>query len=143
MAKEHFKKLEDDIIDFFNSRVLNFGFPIDLSFYFQSASKQKQLIKVAKIPDHYSEALGKDILIQVNEEYFDHFDEECRKILFDQEIDKIEFNMEKGTFKIKQSTIKTSFGIVQKYSYKEVQRAIEVESLYEKQKKDKDEDKEL
>lgn len=137
MAKDCFNKLESDIIDFFEDRLKNFNIPIDISFEYLSNSKQKsQLIKLTKIPDQYSVLLNKDILVQVNEEYFDAFDEDAKKILFDQEIDKIQFNLEKGTFKLGKSNINTSQGIVEKYSYEQVQRALEIERLYEEQKKD-------
>lgn len=137
MAKDCFNKLESDIVDFFEERLKNFSIPIDMGFEFQSNSKQKnQLVKLTKIPDQYSVLLNKDILVQVNEEYFDVFDEDAKKILFDQEIDKIQFNLEKGTFKIGKSNIITSQGIVEKYTYEQVQRALEIERLYEEQKKD-------
>ena len=137
MAKDCFNKLESDIVEFFEDRLKNFNIPIDIGFEFQSNSKQKsQLIKLTKIPDQYSVLLNKDILVQVNEEYFDAFDEDAKKILFDQEIDKINFNLEKGTFKIGKSNIVTSQGIVEKYTYEQVQRALEIERLYEEQKKD-------
>ena len=137
MAKDCFNKLESDIVEFFEERWQKFNIPIDIRFEFQSNSKQKnQLIKLTKIPDQYSVILNKDILVQVNEEYFDAFDEDAKKILFDQEIDKIQINLEKGTFKIGKTNFNTSQGIIEKYSYEQVQRALEIERLYEDQKND-------
>lgn len=141
MAKENFKELEQDIVDFFTERFNSFNIPIDLKFYFQSNCKQKQLIKMTKIPDQYSVILSKDILIQVNEGYFDAFsteDEDINKILFDQCIDLIEYDLDKGTFKLGKANFSATEGIIEKYTYDKVQRAVEVERLYEDQKKEQE-----
>lgn len=142
MAKESFKELEEDIIEFFNSRIINFNIPIVLDFVFLSNSKQKNhLIKLVKLSDPYSVALNKDILVIINSEYFDAFDDDTKTILFDQEIDKIEFDLEKGTFKIGKANFSSNRGIIEKYTYKQVQRAVEIEKLYEQQKKDEQQNK--
>lgn len=141
MAKENFKELEKDIVEFFVERLNTFNIALDLKFEFQSSCKQKQLIKLTKIPDHYSVIMDKDILVQVNEEYFDAFsteDEDINKILFDQCIDLIETDLDKGTFKIGKANFSATEGIIEKYTYDKVQRAVEVERLYEDQKKDQE-----
>lgn len=141
MARENFKDLEKDIIDFFTERLNGFSIPIDLKYQYQSNNKQKQLIKLTKIPDQYAVILNKDILVQVNEEYFDAFNtesEDINCILFDQCIDLIEYNLDKGTFKIGKANFYASEGIIEKYTYDKVQRAIEVERLYEDQKKEQE-----
>jgi pyruvate/2-oxoglutarate/acetoin dehydrogenase E1 component len=132
MARSDYSKLETDIVDFFNKVKLQLALPIDMKFIFQSATKQKKLIKITKLPDHYAEALNADVLVQINESYFDSFDEEINTILIEQEIGRIEFNLDKGTFKLVQPDFSTSFGILKKYSTEKVRRAIETEKLYEK-----------
>ncbi|MCK9416889.1 hypothetical protein M0Q97_09555, partial [Candidatus Dojkabacteria bacterium] len=85
----NFKELSQDIVDFYNERYDNFTNPININFYFQENNKQKQLIKLTKIPDQYSAIIKKDILIQVNSDYFDAFstdDDNINKILFDKAI---------------------------------------------------------
>ncbi len=136
----NFKELSQDIVDFYNERYDNFTNPININFYFQENNKQKQLIKLTKIPDQYSAILKKDILVQVNSDYFDAFstdDDNINKILFDKAIDMISYNTEKGTFKIQ---VKPNFsaneGIIDKYTYESVKMALETERLYEEQKKD-------
>lgn len=141
MAKENFKELEHDIVEFFNERLNAFSIPIDMKYYFQSNCKQKQLIKLTKIPDQYSVILNTDILVQVNEEYFDAFnteDEDINKILFDQCIDLINYDLDKGTFKIGKANFHATDGIIEKYTYDKVQRAVELERLFEEQKKEKE-----
>jgi len=137
--QEAFTELEQDIVDFFNERLETFSIPIDLNIYFQSNKKQKQLIKLSTIPDHYSVIIGKDLLVSINCDYFDKFnsdDTEINTILFDQAIDTITYNMDKGTFKIVQPKLKASKSIVEKYTFERVERAYEVESLYNSQKSD-------
>ena len=146
MAKEKltkdqiFTELSDYIEEFFIERLNNFNIPIDIKFYFQANKNQKTLIKITKIPDHYSVILNKDIIVQVNEDYFDSFNSEqdINTILFDQSIDLISYNLDKGTYKVNTPKFKASESIVDKYSYEKVARALEVESLYESQKNDKD-----
>lgn len=135
-------ELEQDIIDYFNERFEKISLPIDLSFLFQKNNKKKQLITLTKIPENYAYALKKQIIVEINDVYYDNFnaeDENITKILFDQEIDRIEANLEKGTFKLVQPNFKASKGIIEKYGFEEVDRAMEVESLFEKQQKDKNE----
>lgn len=141
LSKEQiFEKLEDDIIKFFKQRLDKFTIPVDLKFYFQSNQNQKQLIKITKIPDQYSVILKKDLLVQVNQLYYDSFstkdEDEVNIILFDQEIDLITVDMKNGTVKMGKPTVKTSDGIVKKYTYEKVKNAIELEDLYEQQKND-------
>jgi len=139
MGKENFKQLEKDIIDFFTERLNTFHIALDLKFEFQSNCKQKHLIKLTKIPDQYAVILEKDVLVQINELYFDSFnteDEDINKILFDQSIDLIQTNLDKGTFKIGKANFSATEGIIEKYTYDKVQRAVEIERLYEEQKKD-------
>lgn len=136
----NFKELSQDIVDFYNERYDKFTNPININFYFQENNKQKQLIKLTKIPDQYSAIIKKDILIQVNSDYFDAFsteNDDINKILFDKAIDMIQYNTDKGTFKIQ---VKPNFsaneGIIDKYTYESVKMALETERLYEEQKKD-------
>ena len=82
MSKDTLKVLEQDIVDFFNEKLGQFTIPLTINFYFQGNKELKQLIKMYKIPDQYSIAINKDFLVQVNEEYFDNFDDETKNILF-------------------------------------------------------------
>jgi hypothetical protein len=137
--EEVYTDLEDDIIEFFNKRLENFSFPIDIKYQFQTNLKLKQLIKMVKIPDQYSVILNKEILIQVNPNYFDSFstdEDDINAILIDQCIDLLNVNMDDGSIKIGKTNFHASTGIIDKFSYSKVQKAIEMERLYEEQKND-------
>jgi hypothetical protein len=142
MPKENFKMLskkdDADIIDFFEEIYEEKGIPFNLKFEFQSNTKLKQLIKLIKIPDQYSVIMSKDVLVQFNTEYFDLLDdEEIKKILIEQEIDRIEYNLQKGTWKLGSYGISTNFGMVDKWSSEKVIEAIEAEKLLEEQLREK------
>lgn len=139
MAKEQYENLSDDVIDYFSKIEKTFAMPMDVKFVFVSNTKQKRLIKISKIADTYSYLLNSDLLVSFNEDYFDNFDEQTKQILIEQEIDKIEFDLEKGTIKIKVPEINTSPGIIEKFTLKLVENANKLEKEYEKQKKDKKE----
>ena len=139
----------DDIIDFFNLRLDEFALPSTPMLYFQANTKQKKsLIKISKISEQYQEEMDAELLVQVNPEYFDAFNSDnsnmdkpdnLLEILFDQEIDKINIDGTTGKVSIKSRALNASRGIIDKYSFDDVARAEEIESLYEKHKKDAEE----
>jgi hypothetical protein len=137
MAKEQYENLSNEIIDYFKGIEAGFAMPMDVKFTFVSNSKQKKLVDITKISDTYSYLLDSDILVSFNEDYFENFDDQNRVILIEQEIDKIEFNLEKGVIKIRQPEINTSSGIIEKFTLKLVENANRLQKEYEKQKKDK------
>jgi hypothetical protein len=147
MGIENIKLLEKtpekglDVIEFFEKLSEDFSIPVDIKFYYVVNNKQKTLVKISKIPDQYAIGLKSDIIVSFNEVYFDNLDDESKIILISQEIDKLEFNSETGTLKMGKATIETSKGIIKKYSYDEVERAIELQREFEKQLKDKEKDK--
>jgi len=134
LKTEQYYELDQDIIDYFVDIEKDFGFALDISYLYQTNTKQKQLISVKKIPDNYAVVLKKEILITINENYFNLMDDSIKRILFEQEIDKIVPNLEKGSLKIVQPSLKTSAGIVKKHTYEKVERANETERLLNENK---------
>lgn len=129
LKTEQYYELDQEIVDYFKEIERDFAFAIDVPFLFQANTKQKKLISVKKISDNFAVTLKSEILVTVNEDYFYKMDDDIRKVLFEQEIDKIVPNLEKGTIKIVQPRLKTSAGIVKKFTYENVERANEVERL--------------
>jgi hypothetical protein len=144
MAIEQFKKITKDdeseggyIVDFFEEILEEKSLATDIKFEYQINEKQKNLVKLTKIPDQYSAIIGKDILVQFNADYFDLIDDdELRKILIEQEIDKIQVNMKTGAIKITKHLVSTSKGMVDKWTFDKVQKAIEVEDSIDEQIKE-------
>lgn len=142
-AKEIYYELdpntEQDFMDVFNKK----SFPVNIKFLFQGNSKQKQMIKVSKIPDQYAFSLGKELLVSINEDLLNVFDNDSITILFEQEIDKININMESGKIKLVGTDLNTFSSIVTKWGVEKVARANKVEELYAEQKADVENDEQF
>ena len=82
----------------------------------------------------------RELLVTINEDLMDAFDEESRTILIEQEIDKINMNLESGKIKLVGTDFNTFSSIVVKYGVEKVSRANQVETLFAEQKEDKDND---
>lgn len=130
---------EELFMEVFNKK----SFPVNVSFQFIGSSKQKQLIKVSKVADDFAFVLKKDLKVTINEELLNVFDEESITILIEQEIDKININMESGKIKLVGTDLNTFSSIVNKYGVEKVARANKVEELYSEQQKDAKEDEEF
>jgi hypothetical protein len=143
MVKETYYELDESTEELFMEVFEKKSFPINLKILFQGNSKQKQLIKVSKIPDQYAFSLGKELLISVNEDLLNVFDDESITILIEQEIDKININMESGKIKLVSTDLNTFSSIVNKWGVQKVARANKVEELYHEQKADAKGDEEF
>jgi hypothetical protein len=139
MAKEKteaFYDLDETTEELFMEVFNKKSFPVNVSFQFIGSSKQKQLIKVSKVADDFAFVLKKDLKVTINEDLLDVFDEESITILIEQEIDKININMESGKIKLVGTDLNTFSSIVNKYGVEKVARANKVEELYSEQQKD-------
>lgn len=120
------------------------SFPLPIKFQFIGNNKQKDLINISKIPDKYAFILEKDLLVSINEEMFDVFDnDESITILFEQVIDKINMNVDTGKIKLIKTDLNTFSSLVNKYGVEKVARANKVEELYQEQQKDSKENEEF
>ena len=133
MSKEQFHELSDYMIDYFDNLEKKLSLPVDIKYVYQADDKQKTLIKIVKIADRYAKLLNSDLLISINEDFFDAFDDEAKNILIDQELALIEFNLEKGTLKIGKADLITSSGVIKKYGVDAVERANQVKALFNSQ----------
>ena len=132
---KYYEISEDTIARFyevFNKK----SFPVSIKFQFIGCEKQKELIKVSKIPDHFAFFIQKEIFVSINDDLMSVFDDESITILIEQEIDKININIETGKIKFIKTDLNTFSAIVNKYGVEKVARANKVEELYQEQKKD-------
>ena len=136
---EQYYELDKEIVDFYREVETEFAFAMNIKYIFQANTKQRSLIKISKLADNYAVLLNADLLVTVNDMYFNKFDEEIRTILFEQEIDKIQPNLDKGTIKLVQPSLKTSVGIIKRHTYASVERANETERLLVEQKGESEE----
>ena len=142
-TKEVFFHLDETTEELFMEVFNKKAFPVNIKFLFQGNSKQKQLIKIKKIADEYAFELGKELLVSINADLLNVFDDESVSILFEQEIEAININMESGKIKLVGPDLKTHSSIVNKYGVDKVARANKVEELYSEQKADLNKDEEF
>jgi len=112
------------------------SFSLPLRFQFIGNKKQKDLIKISKIPDQYLFLIERELLVTINEEIMEKFDADAVTILFEQEIDKIQMNIENGKIKLVKTDLNTFSSLVNKYGVERVARANKVSELYNEQQKD-------
>lgn len=133
---DRFSDLSEDTIkefmDIFNTK----AFPLPIKFEFIGDIKSKNVIKISKLPDDIAFVLGKELKVIINEELLNAYDDESITILYEQEIDKIQHNMNTGKIKIVRPDLNTFSSLVNKYGVEKVARANKVEELYQKQKSD-------
>ena len=140
---DNFYEVSEDTIKTFFEIFNKKSFPVSIGFQFIGNEKQKELIKVTKISDPYAFLLKKEILVSINDDLMSVFDEESITILMEQEIDKININIETGKIKLVKTDLNTFSSIVNKYGVEKVARANKVEELYQEQKKDAKTDEEF
>ena len=140
---DNFYEVSEDTIKTFFEIFNKKSFPVSIGFQFIGNEKQKELIKVSKIADPYAFLVKKEILVSINDDLMSVFDEESITILMEQEIDKININIETGKIKLVKTDLNTFSSIVNKYGVEKVARANKVEELYQEQKKDAKTDEEF
>ena len=140
---DNFYEVSEDTIKTFFEIFNKKSFPVSIGFQFIGNEKQKELIKVTKIADPYAFLVKKEILVSINDDLMNVFDEESITILMEQEIDKININIETGKIKLVKTDLNTFSSIVNKYGVEKVARANKVEELYQEQKKDAKTDEEF
>ena len=74
--------------------------------------------------------------MSINEDLLNTYDEESATILFEQEIDKVNINLDSGKIKLVKTDLNTFSSLVNKYGVEKVARANKVEELYQEQQKD-------
>ena len=140
---DRFYELSEDTTEEFFNVFNKKAFPVSLKFLFIGDSKQKNIIKITKVPDDYSFALGKELKVTINEELMNAYDDESVEILFEQEIDKININIESGKIKLVRPDLSTFSSLVNKFGIEKVARANKVEELYQEQRNDAKSDEEF
>lgn len=137
---DRFRELSDDTVKEFMDVFNRKSFPLPIKFQFIGDSKSKNLVKIAKLPDDLAFVLDKELKVTINEDLMNAYDEESTVILFEQEIDRINHNIDSGKIKLVKTDLNTFSSLVNKYGVEKVARANKVEELYQQQKADSDGD---
>jgi hypothetical protein len=131
-----FYELSQDSIDTFFKVFNKKTFPLAIKFQFVGCEKQKNLIKISKLPDQYSFLLDKELLVQINDDLMSVFEEESITILIEQEIDKVVIDSQSGKIKMIKPDLSTFASLITKYGVDKVARANQIEDLYQQQTND-------
>lgn len=115
------------IVETFNNILEGKYLPIEINFQFTAVTKGKKLIVMKRIPENLEVVLNKHIQVIVNEDIFDKMDESSIEILFEQEIEKISYNMNTGKISLTDPKLKVFPGIVTKYGIEDIARAYDIE----------------
>ena len=133
-----FYELSQDSVDTFFKVFNKKTFPLAIKFQFVGCEKQKNLIKISKLPDQYSFLLDKELLVQINDDLMSVFEEESITILIEQEIDKVVIDSQSGKIKMIKPDLSTFASLITKYGVDKVAKANQIEELYNQQTNDSD-----
>lgn len=139
MSTEHeskFYDLHEDTLDTIQNIIDKMSMPFNLKIKFLGNTKMKQLIKLQKINDVFSHLTQIDLLVFINEDYFIRLEDGNSEILIYQEFDRLEYDINKGTFKIGKYPLQTTPGVLKKYGIDAVASANQLVELYTQQKED-------
>lgn len=129
-TEERYGKTSEDVINFFNE-INKTQMTDKISFLFISDSEAKELITIKKINDKFKFVLERDLIVTINEDLFDKFDDISKKLLIEEELSKVNFNYESGKISIGKADFVTNMKTISKYGIDTIARAknIEVETL--------------
>ncbi len=128
--------LHEDTIELIENVIENMAMSFNLKIKFLGNSKQKCLIKLQKMNDVVVHMTNVDLIIFVNEDYLIKFEDTISEILVFQELDRLEFDLNKGSFKIGKFQLQTNPGVLKKYGIDAVAEANQLVDLYAQQKAD-------
>jgi hypothetical protein len=123
MSKENkFYEISEETINIFMEIASQKCFN-EISFQFIGCDTQKTLIKISKLSEQYEFLLNKHILVSLNELLLHKFEPESIQILFEQELDKIHFNIETAKVKLIKTDINTFSTLIKKYGIEKISKA--------------------
>ncbi len=131
-----FYDLEQSSLDLVNETYNKMALPFNIKTKVIGVSKQRSLIKIQKCSPIIQYVSAIDLIIYINEDYLIALEGESADILICQELDRLEMDVNKGTFKLGKFRLQTNEGILNKYGIDAVAKANQLSDLYEKRDKD-------
>lgn len=132
--------LDQDTIDFVNEVMEKIAFPFNVRVKMIGTTKLKGLVKLQKVADIFAHITGYDMIVYINEDYLMRLEDSNSEILLYQELDRLQFDLEKGTFKLTKFQLQTNPGVLKKYGIDAVANANQLTDLLTQQKADGAED---
>jgi len=133
-----FYELSQDTLDTVKSLLEKMALPFNLKIMYLGTTKQKALLKLKSASKEFQYKNGIDLIMYINEDYLIKLETANAEILMYQELDRLQFSIEKGTFKIAKYGLQTTVGVLKKYGIDAVSNANELSIQFTKQKDDSD-----
>lgn len=131
-----FYDLSEDTIKTIKDLYENMAISFNIKIKYLGDPKMKRVILLKKANKEIKYLNAIDLLIYINEDYFIKLEKKNAEILIYQELDRLVFDLQKGTFKIGKYPLQTTAGVLKKYGIDAVAEANEISELYTKQVKD-------
>ena len=141
-TEAQFYDLSPDTTDAVTALIDKMALPFNIKHKIVGNTKLKKLIKLQKTSDINQYLTSIDLIIMINEDYYIALEEKNTEILIAQELDRIQFDIAKGSFKLAKFELQTNSGILKKYGIDAVAEANQISDAYKQQKADKDKDAE-
>jgi hypothetical protein len=135
-AEKEFYELSDDTLQCINSLIERMALPFNIKVKCLGTSKQKAVCKLQRASKIVQHMNAIDLFIYINEDYYMKMEELAAEILIYQELDRLQFNISKGTFKIAKYPLQTTIGVLKKYGIDAVAEANQLTELITQQEKD-------
>jgi hypothetical protein len=136
MTDSKFYDLGEDTLAKVKTVIDQMALPFNIKIKYMGNSKLKKVIQLKKASDELTYINAIDLIVFINEDYLIKLEEKNAEILLTQELDRLEFDINSGKFKIAKFPLQTTAGVLKKYGIEAVAEANELANLYTKQKKD-------
>ena len=126
---DRFNEVDETTKTLFDEILAKLNFAMRIDFRLIGDSKLKKLVTVKRNPPVQEFITKHQILVYINEPLLDLLDVEPAtvELLFIEELNNINFNLEKGTIKIGKPNLNTATAVIEKFGLTEVMRVKELE----------------
>jgi hypothetical protein len=138
MAK--FEEPFEDTLDLYNEVIKSIGLDNYVNITVLVNNKSKELFKIIKANELLKYKTGDDIIIILNEQIFEQLTDEQRRIVVEESLASIHYDMENDKLIITKPDVVTFSGVLSKHTFDKWNTLREsIKSLYEAEKQVEDE----
>jgi len=133
---EKFYELSEDSLELVENVIEKISMSFNIKIKIIGNAKMKKLVEIKKHSDYDVYLNNIELSIFINEDYLIKLEEKIAEILIFQELDRLEFDLSKGTFKLGKFQLQTNPGVLKKYGIDAVAEANQLVDLFTQQKAD-------
>lgn len=135
-TESKFYDLTEDTLEQVKKIIGQMALPFNIKIKYLGDNKLKKLISLKKASDVLTHINAIDLLLFINEDYLLKLEGQTAEILMTQELDRLQFDIASGKFKIAKFPLQTTAGVLKKYGIEAVAEANELSELFTQQVKD-------